>query len=85
MQRLPARREILVDGRGHALRATWHPDQDLVVISVWHGESCAGTVQLPSADAARFGAFLLTALAESLERSGTQQAASGSDAGPERA
>jgi hypothetical protein len=54
--------ELLVDARGHALRATWHPDEREVVLGVWDERQCVGTVRLDPAGAARLGAFLLAAL-----------------------
>ncbi len=35
---------------GRALRVTWHPIEDLFVLSTWHGGLCAATVQLSRAD-----------------------------------
>jgi hypothetical protein len=55
--------ELLVDSRGHALRATWHPDDREVVLGVWDDRHCVGTVRLDPPAAARLGAFLLAALA----------------------
>ena len=55
--------ELLVDSRGHALRATWHPDDAEVVLGVWDDSTCVGTVRLDPPAAARLGAFLLAALA----------------------
>jgi hypothetical protein len=54
--------ELLVDSRGHALRATWHPDDREVVLGVWDDRQCVGTVRLDPPAAARLGAFLLAAL-----------------------
>jgi hypothetical protein len=54
--------ELLVDARGHALRATWHPDDREVVLGVWDDRQCLGTVRLDPPAAARLGAFLLAAL-----------------------
>ena len=54
--------ELLVDARGHALRATWHPDDREVVLGVWDDARCVGTVRLDPPAAARLGAFLLAAL-----------------------
>jgi hypothetical protein len=54
--------ELLVDARGHALRATWHPDEREVVLGVWDESQCVGTVRLDPAGAGRLGAFLLAAL-----------------------
>jgi hypothetical protein len=54
--------ELLVDSRGHALRATWHPDDREVVLGVWNEHRCVGTVRLDPPAAARLGAFLVAAL-----------------------
>jgi hypothetical protein len=54
--------ELLVDARGHALRATWHPGDREVVLGVWNERRCVGTVRLDPPAAARLGAFLIAAL-----------------------
>ena len=43
---------VLRDVRGHgrALRVSWHPEDDLVVLSLWDGPRCTGTVRLATAD-----------------------------------
>lgn len=45
---LPATGEIFLDARGdgRALRATWHQESDLVVLSLWRDNVCAGTFRL---------------------------------------
>ena len=40
-----------VRGGGRALRVSWHPEDDLVVLSLWDGPRCTGTVRLAAADA----------------------------------
>lgn len=46
---LPARGEVFLDARGddRSLRVSWHPEADVVVLSLWRGEACAGTFRLP--------------------------------------
>lgn len=61
--------ELLVDSRGHALRATWHPDDREVVLGVWDDRRCLGTVRLDPQAAARLGAFLVAALGAAAEPS----------------
>ncbi|HST66619.1 MAG TPA: hypothetical protein VLM05_15645 [Mycobacteriales bacterium] len=40
-----------VRGAGRALRVSWHGDTDgLVVLSLWHGAQCTGTVRVAAAD-----------------------------------
>jgi hypothetical protein len=43
---------VLQDARGggRALRVSWHPEDDLVVLSLWDGPRCTGTVRLAAAD-----------------------------------
>jgi hypothetical protein len=59
--------ELLVDARGHALRATWHPDEREVVLGVWDDRRCVGTVRLDPPATARLGAFLLASLGAAVE------------------
>jgi hypothetical protein len=59
--------ELLVDARGHALRATWHPDDREVVLGVWDDRRCVGTVRLDPPAAARLGAFLMASLGAAVE------------------
>ncbi len=58
------RGEFFIDDRGHGLQLSWSPGRELVVVSLWHGDRCVGTVQLPIADAARASAFLMSALGD---------------------
>ena len=53
------RRELFVDARGSALRASWHEEHGVAVVSLWHDDVCVGTVQLDPADAARLAQFLV--------------------------
>jgi hypothetical protein len=39
------------DARGRSLKASWHPEASLVVISLWESDRCIGTFRLPVADA----------------------------------
>ena len=59
-----ARRELFVDGRGSAMRATWHEEEGLAVVSLWHGDGCVGTVRLDPQDSARLAQFLVGHLGE---------------------
>jgi len=45
---------VLTDVRGEAraFRATWHPREDVLVVSIWRGEACVGAVRLSPTDAA---------------------------------
>ena len=55
--------ELMVDERGSALRATWHDDEGVLVLSVWHDGECAGSVRLPPDEVARLGRYVITSLA----------------------
>jgi hypothetical protein len=37
-------------GAGRALRVSWHGEDDLVVLSLWDGPRCTGTVRIAAAD-----------------------------------
>ena len=39
-----------VRGAGRALRVSWHGEDGLVVLSLWDGPRCTGTVRLAAAD-----------------------------------
>ncbi len=43
---------VLVDARGgdRALRVTWHPEAEMVVLSLWRENVCAGSFRIPAAD-----------------------------------
>jgi hypothetical protein len=46
---LPSTGEVFLDqrGDGRTLRVSWHPDADLVVLSLWRDGVCAGSFRLP--------------------------------------
>ena len=39
-----------VRGAGRALRVSWHREDGLVVLSLWDGPRCTGTVRVAAAD-----------------------------------
>ncbi|HEV7657119.1 MAG TPA: hypothetical protein VGP36_20635 [Mycobacteriales bacterium] len=39
-----------VRGAGRALRVSWHNDDGLVVLSLWDGPRCTGTVRIAAAE-----------------------------------
>ena len=55
---------MFLDERGAALRVTWHPERDLVVLSVWHDDSCVGTFRMPVQDIPRLSGLLAAALGD---------------------
>ena len=47
-----ARSRWFADERGRSLRATWHPQAGLVVLSLWQADRCVSTFRLSGQDAA---------------------------------
>ncbi len=47
-----------------ALRLSWHPGSNRLVLSLWRTDTCTGTVRLTVADASRLIASLAEGLAE---------------------
>ena len=45
---LPETGSVFLDARGgdRALRVSWHTEAGLVVLSLWHGNVCAGSFRL---------------------------------------
>ncbi|MEP6853690.1 MAG: hypothetical protein ABJA87_13700 [bacterium] len=66
VHRLPVRRDLFLDSRGvdRGLRVTCHPEEGLVVISLWHDDRCTGSFQLPVGDCARMIGVLATGLGD---------------------
>ena len=61
---------MFLDERGAGLRVTWNPERDLVVLSVWHDESCVGTFRMPVQDVPRLSGLLAAALGDWVDQSG---------------
>ncbi len=61
---LPTTGSVLVDARGgdRALRVTWHPEADMVVLSLWRDNACAGSFRIRAAEVP----MLISALAAGL-------------------
>jgi hypothetical protein len=55
---------MFLDERGAGLRVSWHPERDLVVLSVWHGDRCVGTFRMPVQDVPRLSGLLAAALGD---------------------
>jgi hypothetical protein len=56
-----ARSRWFADERGRSLRATWHPEAGMVVLSLWQADRCIGTFRVSGDDAAELGDLLTTA------------------------
>ncbi len=61
---LPTSGSVLVDDRGgdRALRVTWHPEADVVVLSLWRDNVCAGSFRLPASEVPALIATLASGL-----------------------
>jgi hypothetical protein len=67
---LSARRDLFLDERGTGLRVTWHPERDLVVLSVWQEDRCVGTFRMPVQDVPRLSGLLAAALGDWVDQAG---------------
>jgi hypothetical protein len=64
-----ARRRVFIrDARnnGHYLRATWHPEGRMFVVSTWRDEVCTGAVRLPVEASGDLASLIIDGLSESL-------------------
>ena len=61
---------MFLDERGTGLRVTWHPERDLVVLSVWQDDSCVGTFRMPVQDIPRLSGLLAAALGDWVDQTG---------------
>jgi hypothetical protein len=55
---------------GTYLRATWHPERRIFVLSTWNGDVCTGAVRLPAAEAADLVGLVADGLAEMVDGPG---------------
>ena len=46
----------------HSMKLTWHADDAMVVLSLWTGSRCTGTLHLPVEDVPRMVSALVTGL-----------------------
>lgn len=48
----PQHGEVFADARGadRAMRVNWHPEEGVVVLSLWRGPACTATFRIPAAD-----------------------------------
>ena len=61
---------MFLDERGTGLRVTWHPERDLVVLSVWQDDSCVGTFRMTVQDVPRLSGLLAAALSDWVDQTG---------------
>jgi hypothetical protein len=74
---LSPRRDMFLDERGTGLRVTWHPERDLVVLSVWQDDRCVGTFRMPVQDVPRLSGLLAAALGDWVGQTGPLPVAGG--------
>jgi hypothetical protein len=68
---------MFLDERGTGLRVTWHPERDLVVLSVWQDDSCVGTFRMSVQDVPRLSGLLAAALGDWVGQTGPVPETSG--------
>jgi hypothetical protein len=78
---LSSRRDMFLDERGTGLRVSWHPERDLVVLSVWQDDRCVGTFRMSVQDIPRLSGLLAAALSDWVDQTGPLAATSGRGAG----
>ena len=63
-QRAPHARAVFLDPRGddRSLRVTWHQEAQLVVLSLWRDNVCAGTFRLAADEVPDLIGFLRSGL-----------------------
>ena len=62
----PASGELIPDQRGDGrwMRVTWHPEADVVVLSLWRENACVGTLRLECHEVPALVAALVEGLVE---------------------
>ena len=68
---------MFLDERGTGLRVSWHPERDLVVLSVWQDDRCVGTFRMSVQDIPRLSGLLAAALSDWVDQTGPLPATSG--------
>jgi hypothetical protein len=65
MVALTGQSEVFLDARGAGrwLRVTWHQEAEVVVLSLWQEDRCAGSFRLPREDVPDFVSALVAGLA----------------------
>jgi len=65
---LPTHGAVFADPRdeNRSLRLSWHPELAAFVVSLWRGDRCVGTAQVPAADARARAMVVVSAMIGSL-------------------
>jgi hypothetical protein len=76
---LPETGSVFIDtrDRGRALRVSWHPEADCVVLSLWRDNVCAGSFRLAVDDVPDFIDVLRTGLDRAYAAALAQRRAAG--------
>lgn len=63
---LPLHGDVFADARGggRVMRLSWHDEDEVLVLSLWRGDTCAGTFRLTRDQAAHLIAALADGLAQ---------------------
>jgi len=63
------RRQWFSDARddGRRMEVSWHPDEELVIVSLWHGSVCRATFRLPIEQAPALIQSLADALGDAVQ------------------
>jgi hypothetical protein len=74
---LPAVGSIFLDDRGddRALRVSWHPEADLMVLSLWRDNVCTATFRLAFEEVPRLIELLQTAVDHTYRHAPTRKPA----------
>lgn len=72
---LPSIGEVFLDDRGPArsMRLSWHGEAGLVVLSLWHGDTCAGTFRMPLEEVPDLVAALRHGLSDAYDAAAAQR------------
>jgi hypothetical protein len=66
-QRSTKRHRVFIEDarrNGSYLRATWHPDRRIFVLSTWNDDVCTGAIRLPAAEAVELVGLIVDGLGE---------------------
>ncbi len=81
MERQPVRGRsgVVADtrGEGRALRATWHHEADVLVLSVWRDNVCVATVRVDPTDVPDLVDVLVSGLADGYAVTGRPESVAG--------
>ena len=66
---MAVRAQLFGDERGRVLRAAWHAEEGVLVLSVWDHDECVATVRLDVDDISRLSTFLGESWLEAIRRS----------------